>query len=302
MDGSESATDALRWAAAEAALRQQPLVIVNVYSPRIGGYPGDASGALLEVLRTSSAEVLTDAVAAVKAHQPDLTVTALTRTGGVIPFLIEEARGKELAVVGSRGLGGFTGLLLGSVGMGLASHAPCPVAVIRGTAPLPSVGSPAPVVVGVDGSHDADRALLAAFREARLRRCPLRVVHAWQDPTTDIYTTDDDHRVKLEEFDESAWRSYAATTLDAGLAPTLATFPDVEVEQVVDWRRADDRPAGPRQGRPTAGGRQPRPRSVQGFGDGIDQPGDDPARAVPGARRALPPGGSAGPPEGGRRG
>ena len=237
MDGSESATDALRWAAAEAALRQQPLVIVNVYSPRIGGYPGDASGALLEVLRTSSAEVLTDAVAAVKAHQPDLTVTALTRTGGVIPLLIEEARGKELAVVGSRGLGGFTGLLLGSVGMGLASHAPCPVAVIRGTAPLPSVGSPAPVVVGVDGSHDADRALLAAFREARLRRCPLRVVHAWQDPTTDIYTTDDNHRVKLEEFDESAWRSYAATTLDAGLAPTLATFPDVEVEQVVDWRR-----------------------------------------------------------------
>lgn len=237
MDGSDAASAALQWAAAEAALRGRPLVIVNVYSARIGGYPGDSSGALLEVLRKSSDEVLSDGVAAVRAHWPDLTITAVTRTGGVIPELIEQARGKELAVVGSRGLGGFTGLLLGSVGMGLASHAPCPVAVIRGEAPPPSAGSEAPVVVGVDGSHEADRALLAAFREAQLRHCPLRVVHAWQDPTTDVYTSGVDRTVQLDEFNEAAWRSLAAQTLDSSLASTRANFADVEVEEIVDWRR-----------------------------------------------------------------
>lgn len=237
IDGSDSGAEALRWAAAEAALRDRPLVIANVYSVGVVGYPTDLPVTVFEALRKDSGQILAEAAAAVRADHPDLTVTTVTRSGAVIPLLIEESRGKELAVSGSRGLGGFTGLLLGSIGMGLAAHAACPVAVIRGSAAAPTVGNAAPVVVGVDGSHEADQALQAAFAEAALRQSPLRVVHCWQDPTTDLYTTEGDQPVSLPEFDEDAWRAYAAKALDENLAEVRTAHPEVTVESVVDWRR-----------------------------------------------------------------
>lgn len=237
IDGSDAGAQALHWAAAEAALRGQPLVIANVYSVGVVGYPTDLPVTVFEALRKDSQEILGDAVKAVRAEHPDLRVTTVTRSGAVTPLLIEESRGKELAVTGSRGLGGFTGLLLGSIGMGLAAHARCPVAVIRGTATAPSVGSPAPIVVGVDGSHEAEAALQAAFAEAALRRSPLQVVHCWQDPTTDLYTTDGDHPVSLPEFDESAWRAFAAKSLEESLAEARRSHPEVTVQADVDWRR-----------------------------------------------------------------
>jgi nucleotide-binding universal stress UspA family protein len=237
IDGSDAATEALHWAAAEAALRSVPLVIANVYTARVGGYPTELPVTVFEVLRKDSAQIVTEAGADVRARHPELDVTTVTRSGGAIPLLVEEAHGKELAVIGSRGLGGFTGLLLGSVGMGLAAHAPCPVAVIRGDAAAPTSGAPAPILVGVDGSHEADGALQAAFHEAQLRRSPLRVVHCWQDPTTDRYTTAAGGSGSLAEFDEQAWKDRAAATLDESLHEARSAFPDVPVQAVVDWRR-----------------------------------------------------------------
>ena len=228
---------ALHWAAAEAALRGVALVIATVSSSRIAGFQGDRPAPLRVLLREGSGQIVADGEAAVRATFPDLTITTVARSGQVLPLLLDEARGKELAVVGSRGLGGFTGLLLGSIGMGLTAHAHCAVAVIRGDAPLPAVGSPAPIVVGVDGSHESDGALLAALVEARRRRCPLRVVHCWQDPSTDLFTLDAEGHISLPEFDQEAWRSYTATTLATALAGRLAGFPDVAVETAVDWRR-----------------------------------------------------------------
>jgi nucleotide-binding universal stress UspA family protein len=237
IDGSDTATAALHWAAAEAELRAVPLVIANVYTARVGGYPTELPVTVFEVLRKDSAQILAEAGADVRERHPEVQVTTVTRSGGAIPLLVQEAHGKELAVIGSRGLGGFTGLLLGSVGMGLATHAPCPVAVIRGDAAIPVSGAPAPIVVGVDGSHEADQAVQAAFHEAQLRRSPLRIVHCWQDPTTDRFTTAAGRSGSLAEFDEQAWKDRAAATLDESLREARNAFPEVPVEAVVDWRR-----------------------------------------------------------------
>ena len=233
-DGSESAIAAVKWAAAEAQLRGVPLTLANIYSTRIVSYPSEMPITVFEVLRDDSEHVVQEAAASVRAQWPDLPTAAVSRTGAVIPVLGEEAEGKELAVIGTRGLGGFSGLLLGSVGMGLTAQASCAVAVIRGEVPAPGTDTTSPIVVGVDGSHHADHALTSAFEEARLRRCPLRIVHCWQDPTSDAFTT---NGPKLPEFDQKQWESLAATQLVEQVATLQSSYPDVQVETVVDWRR-----------------------------------------------------------------
>lgn len=96
---------------------------------------------------------------------PDLPASALLKASA-------EA---DLVVVGSRGLGGFKELLVGSVSSIVAERAQCPVAVVRETAAHP-IG---PVVAGVDGSVGAAKALQWAAAEARARDVPIEIVHAW---------------------------------------------------------------------------------------------------------------------------
>jgi nucleotide-binding universal stress UspA family protein len=104
--------------------------------------------------------------------------------------LLAVGQGADLVVVGARGVGGFRGLLLGSVSEQCLHHANVPLAIVR-AAPSPRGGveatepaSPAGgrIVVGVDGSDAARRALRWALEEARLRWARLDVVHAWQAP------------------------------------------------------------------------------------------------------------------------
>src|SRR5437588_9842115 len=87
-----------------------------------------------------------------------------------------------MLVVGSRGIGAFTALLLGSVSRYAASHAPCPVVVVRDEAPGPHrlVG------VGIGDPDHCGDALAFAFEEASLRQAALTAVHAWHAPQTDI--------------------------------------------------------------------------------------------------------------------
>jgi nucleotide-binding universal stress UspA family protein len=89
-----------------------------------------------------------------------------------------------MLVLGSRGRGAFTALLLGSVSRYAASHAPCPVVVIRDEPPTPHglVG----VGVGVADLDTCGDALTFAFEETSLRKASLLVVHAWHTPQTEI--------------------------------------------------------------------------------------------------------------------
>ena len=91
--------------------------------------------------------------------------------------LLDAAQDADIVVVGARGLGGFRGLILGSVSQRVLENAPCPVAVARGT----DEGR-GRIVVGVDGSKGSADALRWAAEEARNRGATLVVVHGWEIP------------------------------------------------------------------------------------------------------------------------
>src|SRR5207244_3050778 len=108
---------------------------------------------------------------------PGLDVTTELHCGPAGLVLRDGSPRAALLVLGSRGRGGFTGLLAGSVAVTLAAHGHCPIVVVRGGEPEPD----GPVVVGVDGSATSDAAVALAFEEAAIRGCDLMAVHAWAD-------------------------------------------------------------------------------------------------------------------------
>ena len=135
----------------------------------------------------------------------------------------------QLVVVGDRGIGGFEGLLVGSVAPALAGHAHCPVVVVR----VLGGGAPegGPVVVGFDGSAASESALGFAVEEAVALGAPLAAVHAWQDIAVGA------GEGRLLHIDSVA--DDAAAQLDEGLAPWRAKYPELVIEPVV----VRDRPA-----------------------------------------------------------
>lgn len=125
VEGSADSMLALRWAAQEARLRGAALRIVHAYQTQGGP-------AVLEQLDRHAREVLDAAVEEALAVAPGLSVVAEPARGeAASAALVARAADADLLVVGARGLGGFTGLLVGSVGNQCAHHAPCPVAIIR---------------------------------------------------------------------------------------------------------------------------------------------------------------------------
>lgn len=130
VDGSESAREALRWAIAEARVRNATVEAVYAWhQPFATGYAemGELYG--LEHFEKEAQEALDSAVDAVDASGIPPVERRLV-TGGAASALVEEAKGASLLVVGSRGRGGFSGLLLGSVSQQAAHHAPCPTVII----------------------------------------------------------------------------------------------------------------------------------------------------------------------------
>jgi nucleotide-binding universal stress UspA family protein len=116
------------------------------------------------------------AAAADTAHAVagDLSVETVLEVGTSVPVLLRAAEGAALLVVGNRGLGGFSGLLLGSTGIAVSARASCPVVVVRG-----NEHGGGPVVVGIEGSATTDAVLACASEEASLRRAELLLVHSF---------------------------------------------------------------------------------------------------------------------------
>jgi nucleotide-binding universal stress UspA family protein len=177
-DGSANATAALTWAQQEAARRSAPVELVYVYewATAVAPVPVGAIWPDRAVRREAVAMVEEAVTRAVAAH-PEVPLTGTVVDGSAVPTLRSRSERAQLLVLGNRGLGGFTGLLAGSVATGVATHARCPVVVVRGCAPPHQ-----PVVVGVDESPDADRAIGFAFDQAAGCGVPLVAVRAWQPP------------------------------------------------------------------------------------------------------------------------
>jgi nucleotide-binding universal stress UspA family protein len=179
VDGSESAAQAVRWAAKEAELTGSPLSIVHataldtVYVPANLPLPRPYHQAVLEIGQQYLAAAATQA----RAVAPKVDVGVRLSRASAAPALIDLSSTARLVVVGSRGLGGFTGLLVGSTAVAVAAHGHCPLVVVRGGEP----DAAAPIVAGADGSFESDAALALAFQAAELRDVPLVVVHAWHE-------------------------------------------------------------------------------------------------------------------------
>ncbi|WP_082121994.1 MULTISPECIES: universal stress protein [Frankia] len=195
VDGSPESIAALRWAVDEGARRRLPVTAALVWDAV--GEPravfDRAAGADRAGLEQAARRVLADTVAAVRVHDPAVTVTERVEEGSPVPELLGIATGAQLVVVGERGPGALHRLVAGSVCQGVVHHAPLPVVVVRGgadrsggaTGATDAVGADTtsvderPVVVGVDGSAGSLRALRWAVEAAAARKTALRAVHAW---------------------------------------------------------------------------------------------------------------------------
>jgi len=184
-DGSEESLRAVGWAAREAALRGAPLRIVSVDEapPRMitRAGPGEQQGVTDVLLGQRDQALATAAERAAKTAQGVLIDTDAL-TGSVDEAVTAAGSGALMLVLGSRGRGAFTALLLGSVSRYVASHASCPVVVIRDEPPSPH----GLVGVGIADLDSCGDALTFAFEEASLRQASLLALHAWHTPETEI--------------------------------------------------------------------------------------------------------------------
>jgi nucleotide-binding universal stress UspA family protein len=135
IDGSENARAALRWAAGEAAVRNATLRVVYAWEyPYVALAAGPAGGALPPLIDLQEAATATcDQIVDEAELPPGLTLERVVREGSPARVLLEEAaKDADLLVVGSRGHGGFVGLLVGSVATQVVNHAEIPTVVVPG--------------------------------------------------------------------------------------------------------------------------------------------------------------------------
>ena len=176
VDGSSTSLTAAEHAARAAVARSRPLHLVHGYLHPLGyGVPLNPYDLGVPAPTEESRKMLEQVAAELVGRHPTLRVEVRQVAGGPGATLVEESRRAELVVVGSRGVGGFAGLLLGSVSNQVAQHAHCPVLVVRpAEQPIPVRG---PVLVGVDGSELAGHAVRLAADEAVRRDADLVLVH-----------------------------------------------------------------------------------------------------------------------------
>jgi nucleotide-binding universal stress UspA family protein len=137
VDGSEDSRKGLRWAFEEARLRKASLRIVHAWvllpppAPMGLTPPMAPTAEEIEMLREASEKLLAHELSEVVGDGADIPVEAKSVEDLPAQALITEADEADLVVVGSRGHGGFAGLLLGSVSQQVAHHASCPVVIVR---------------------------------------------------------------------------------------------------------------------------------------------------------------------------
>ncbi|MFG2104909.1 universal stress protein [Micromonospora echinaurantiaca] len=181
VDGSQSALRAVRLAAAEADRRNRPLRVVHGFiwpllhvplRAPAGGPPGSG-------LREQAERLVAEAVAEAEAAVPGLRISGEIIDGEAAAVLLGESPAAAMVVLGDRGLGGFSALLVGSVAVQVASYADCPVLVARGTD-----RADGPIVVGVDGSEMSRLAAEFAVEEASVRGAEVLALHAYRHPAS----------------------------------------------------------------------------------------------------------------------
>jgi len=210
VDGSFDSIAAVRAGAWTAAARHATLVAVTTWIDVVLT-PGAA--AMNRDLRATAETILRQSVETALEGRPAVPVEYVVREGSAAGVLLDEGRDAELIVLGSRGHGGFAGLMIGSVSMACTMHASCPVLVMHSSDEYPTrrPGSGAPRIVAGVGDRSAAAVLRTALRAAEELEGDLVALATWSHGAAG---TDDAH-------DELA--QVARARLEARLDQT---FPD----------------------------------------------------------------------------
>lgn len=220
---SPSSRAAVEWAAREAELRGVLLVLLHASTLPIGAWPiAPVPVGYLEWQMKVGRELLDDTSRLVEqttggAVSVTTDLVVATPTAG----LVEASRTAGMVVVGSRGKGALSRLVLGSVSAGLLHRAQCPVVVVHGEGPTPVPD--APVLLGFDGSPSSQSAIALAFDEASRRRVGLVAMHAWWSPGA----------FEMPGFDWETLRPEVNRQIREMLTAWQQRFPDVPVERIV---------------------------------------------------------------------
>lgn len=200
IDGSEHADRALAWAAHESQLRSAALTALYAISVTRLARPANRDAAH-EQEHAAGQQLVRDACARVGVGDDEIRVDVPLITGrGAAAAVLHHTQDADLVVLGSRGLGGFPGLLLGSVSQQVAAYARIPVAVIPAAHDTAADAmAAASIVVGVDGSTAARRALQWGAEEARLRGIPLQAISVRPSPDVAVAGATSTPMYALEE-------------------------------------------------------------------------------------------------------
>jgi nucleotide-binding universal stress UspA family protein len=227
-DGSEESLRAVEWAAREAVLRGAPLRIVAAAAllPRMISRAGVGEyDTVTDVILKERDRALAAAAERAARTAAGLLIDTDPLSGPPAAAVTESGAGALMLVLGSRGIGAFTALVLGSVSRYAASHASCPVVAVRDENP----GAHGLVGVGVGNLEDSGDALTFAFEEASLRQASLLALHAWHTPQTDISRAGEVFTAPGTQ----AAAADAARQLEGLLDSWRAKYPDVPVRHDV---------------------------------------------------------------------
>lgn len=230
VDGSDSALQAVVWAAHEAALRACPLSVVTTHLvPGTNGVPRQVPIGFAARWKEEGNIRLDRAVEVAQNARTTRAVDITTTLGSRPPAaeLVAHSAHATMLAVGTNRHGIVERAILGSVSSTVVSHARCPVAVIRMEPDRDAALLTGPVVVGVDGSKHSERAISMAFQEASLRKTELVAVHAWSD----VILTMAPDRGTPAEWERAVENETAV--LAESLAGHSEEHPDVKVRTVV---------------------------------------------------------------------
>ena len=223
-DRSPSADRALAQAGREAAWCGAAVEVVTAFhwiavTTPVAYVPMNVEAAL----KTGAEETADTGVRWLREHQPGMSVGSRAIAGATADVIAAAARDAELLVLGNRGRGGFTGLLLGSVSMRTLGFASCPTMIVRGT-PAEPAGS---IVLGLDIDDPGEESIEFAFAEAALRKARLCVINAWGVNSAG----GSDPGIAAEIALAKARTAVGArAALESLLNPWLAKYPDVGLD------------------------------------------------------------------------
>ncbi|MFE9023966.1 universal stress protein [Streptomyces sp. NPDC007808] len=247
LDGSLESRAAAEWAAREAKLRGLPLKLVHVWEPvpeRIAQAPllgaeTQAHWSERNEMGVPPAEgwgrIPREAAEGLRLRHPGVDVTMEQIPGRPTDALAEAAKDAELLVLGSRGLSGLGGFLVGSVGAAVIARTETPVVLVRSgeqaadehekdPTGIPSAATAfRPVVLGLDTDHPDDTVIAFAFEAAARRGTALKVVHGWILPPYYVSSLPAAPEVGVELGRQDA------AALAQVLSPWRQKYPDVEV-------------------------------------------------------------------------